>query len=228
MRREKLAKLAVITVSLSVYYTVLACLALFTSPEVVYSVSAAPLPDKISFCTNDRLLEQATVAAVKEWETALKILSIKYLWLPNLKVSFAVNENPCTVHVSWADLPQPYLAYTRYNTTYVSKQVEETRLNTIMKHEVARVLGLTYAEPLTITGMDYMPAAVSSNVAKVTTYDVYAVYSKLSGAYGVVTPPKYIPYHSVEDPRQDIVAAFLAFAAYAQISRKLERKHMKG
>lgn len=102
----KLAKLAVITVSLSFYYTVLACLALLTSPQVVYSMSAAPLPDKISFCLKDTFH--------------------KYLWLPNLKVSFAVNENPCTVHVSWADLPQPYLAYTRYNTTYVSKQVEET------------------------------------------------------------------------------------------------------
>ncbi|MEM2333696.1 MAG: hypothetical protein QXR26_05405 [Candidatus Caldarchaeum sp.] len=72
-----------------------------------------------------------------------------------------------------------------------------------MKHEVARALGLIYAEPLTITGMDYMPAAVSSN--KVTTYDVYAVYSKLIRRLRRRHAPKYIPYHSVEDLRQDIV-----------------------
>jgi len=228
MSLKKLDRAVVLLASVSVYYITLLIVAVITSPTIVYTVSAAPLPVKISFCTNDKQIEHALVEALNEWTTAVKIFSIKYLWLQTLNMVFTINENPCTVYVSWShELKPPYLAYTTFNGTYhtyISATTSDSVLNIVMKHEVSRVLGVMYAEPLTPVAAEYMPAAVSSYYAEVTSYDVYAVSAKLSGSYGVLTAPKYLPYQSAKDLRPDFLAATCAVLFYGLIQH-IRKQH---
>ncbi|MEM4574304.1 MAG: hypothetical protein QXF45_07185, partial [Candidatus Caldarchaeum sp.] len=108
--------------------------------------------------------------------------------------------------------------------TYISATTSDSVLNIVMKHEVSRVLGVMYAEPLTPVAAEYMPAAVSSYYAEVTSYDVYAVSAKLSGSYGVLTAPKYLPYQSAKDLRPDFLAAACAVLFYGFIQH-IRKQH---
>jgi hypothetical protein len=105
----------------------------------------------------------------------------------------------------------------------ISDTLQPERRAAVITHELSHVLGLLDSYT---TDKRYRPATDTSGPYKVTSYDIYALYSKYNmGRDGewVVVPP-YIPYITADMPLPDIASAAVSALTAFMVDRKLWRR----
>jgi hypothetical protein len=224
----RIGKFALITFAL--FYVINIMIGYYTYTMVIIPTDKIHrLPQTVRVCPSNELYID-TKHAVEEWNKAIKYFSIRFLWFDLLGLKLEVAEKNCDAKVVLGKTEEFVLgmAHAPNNTSnrvwsiVISDTLQPERRAAVITHELAHVLGLSDSYT---TDKRYPTATVSSGPYKVTSYDIYALYSKYNkGRDGewVVVPP-YIPYMTADMPLPDMVSAAVAALTAFMVDRKLWR-----
>ena len=225
----RIGKFALITFAL--FYIINIMTGYYTNMMVIIPTdNIRRIPQTVRVCPSNELYID-TKHAVEEWNRAIIYFSIRFLWLNLLGLKLEVAETNCDAKVVLGKTEEFVLGMTLAPTNNTSNKVwfivisdtlQPERRAAVITHELSHVLGLLDSYT---TDKRYRPATDTSGPYKVTSYDIYALYSKYNmGRDGewVVVPP-YIPYMTADMPLPDIVSAALSALTAFMVDRKLWR-----
>jgi len=224
--------LRILALALLLFLPTSALIGYATSPATVVLTDPAPMrAEAVRVCPSADLLRDTEVA-VGEWNRAIAFFSVRFGWLELLGIRFEVAETGCDVYVVLGKTPERTNGMTLpakddNNRTVFVVAVSDTlppdRRGGVITHEMIHILGLLDGVS---PNAPFRPAVDSSGLGRVTSHDIFALYSKyVRGADGMmVEVPPHIPYMTADMPLPDIASAAISVLTALTLDRMFRRR----